>query len=189
MSLLFAIIILKEIFSGKWYSILKRAFDERISSSFYETEPLKPGLNAYTGLVYSRSIPHLILIISLVVLLAYLFKIRYTYFTGGHICQPYRVEIVERNRFAAEDRSNRTRIIFWDRQKNDISRKDQRNLNHFRFSALLCHGLCLLPNTVTTTADDYYYYYYLALKKLSYIYAKKVKNVRTFLLTKNSSKL
>ena len=111
--------------------------------------------------VHIRSPFHiLILIISLVVPLAYLSKIRYAYFTGGHICQPYRVEIVEQ-----------------DRQKNDISHKYQRNLNHFRVSALLCHGLCLLPNTVTTTADYYYYYYYyyFALKKLSYIYAKKLK--------------
>ena len=101
---------------------------------------------------YIRASFHiLILIISLVVLLAYLFKIRYAYFTGGHICQPYRVEKVERDRFAAEDRESEesetaNRMIFHVHTKETwiFPNKEMNS----RVSALLGYELYLLANTV-----------------------------------------
>ena len=127
---------------------------------------------------YIRASFHiLILIISLVVLLAYLFKIRYAYFTGGHICQPYRVEKVEQDRFAAEDRFHRARNLRPPTEWYSTFIPKKPESFPTRKWILDCQR-CLAMNFVYWQTPSAYfysriYYYFFALKKLSQIYAKK----------------
>ena len=150
---MFAIIIFKKIFGGKWYFALKLHLLKEFPGSFYETELLKPG-PYYVHRVQVRAPFHiLILIISLVVLRAYLCKdTLHLFYRGPYFtCQPYRVEKVEQDRFAAEDRFHRARNLRppteWYSTSKETWIFPNKKMN-YRVSALLCYELCLLANTV-----------------------------------------
>lgn len=177
--LLFAIIIFKKIFGGKWYFARKLHLLKEFPGSFYETELLKPG-PYYVHRVQVRAPFHiLILIISLVVLRAYLCKdTLHLFYRGPYFtCQPYRVEKVEQDRFAAEDRFHRARNLRTQTEWYSTFIPKKPESFPTRKWILECHR-CLAMNFVYwQTQSAYYYsriyYYFFALKKLSQIYAKK----------------
>ena len=145
--------------------------------SFYETELLKPGLITYTGFKFALHSKSQFLSSHWSSFGLIFVKIRYAYFTGGHICQPYRVEKVEQDRFAAEDRFHRARNLRTQTEWYSTFIPKKPESFPTRKWILECHR-CLAMNFVYwQTQSAYYYsriyYYFFALKKLWQIYAKK----------------